>query len=579
MGMPIGNPEDRKAHATAPSKWRRAVNLLTMGQHTLLLISTGARIFVGFCDLALAASMYLLFLLMQQRAPQHHLWWMPNSALNAAMLTAILVAVRAIADMTAARFTFRQIQLIYSNFLLRLTEGYSRMRWSKFVERNRSELLNRAINTARDAADFYHRFVEMTSGVVVVSVLTAALVYQSPIAAIAFACTLAAYYLMHQAFASGKIQLAAINREDSLASLQRNVMGILSSGKEIRTYDAYAHFGARIEHQAEQLALHNRRATFLPEVMRIIADQGVVLAFLSAIVAAELWHGDQHRLLSLLAFYFVLSRRLIPLVSQLSLIAGQMQSSYESVRIVATELNECEEFIVPRRPAITPSVGFALELHSVSVGSNQHNLILSNVNLRLRSGEMAVLYGPSGIGKSSLIDLIAGVAQPATGTIQVDRSTIAYVPQDAPLLDDSIRTNLLFGLPQRSENELMEALRLARFDTFVANLPLALDTKVGDNGARLSGGERQRLGLARAILRGTKLLLLDEATSALEEDSEHAILQNLIASGRTILLATHRTASRALAHRVLRIERGTLVEDAPTHSLTSAQKITAEALG
>jgi ABC-type multidrug transport system fused ATPase/permease subunit len=175
--------------------------------------------------------------------------------------------------------------------------------------------------------------------------------------------------------------------------------------------------------------------------------------------------------------------------------------------------------------------------------------------------------------------LIAGVAHPACGTIKVDRSTIAYVPQDVPLLDDSVRTNLLFGLSQRSENELMEALKLARLDTFVADLPLGLDSKVGDNGARLSGGERKRLGLARAILRGSTLLLLDEATSALEEDSERAILENLIASGRAILLATHRTTSHALAHRVFRIERGTLVEDARIQPLTAAQKISAGALG
>jgi ABC-type multidrug transport system fused ATPase/permease subunit len=579
MGMPIANPEDREVHEESPSKWRRAINLLTIRQRILLLISTGARILVGFCDLALAASMYLLFLLMQQRAPQHHLWWMPSSALHAALLTATLVSIRALADMTATRFIFRQIQLIYSTFLLRLTEGYSRMRWSKFVERNRSELSNRAINTARDAADFYHRCVELLSGVVVVSVLTAALVYQSPVAAIAFACTLAAYYLMHQAFASKKIERAAIKREESLASLQRNVMGMLSAGKEIRTYNAYAYFGVRIEHHAEQLTLNNRRALFLPEVMRIIADQGVVLVFLSAIVAAELWHGDQHRILSLLAFYFVLSRRLVPLVGQLSFIAGQMQSSYENVRIVATELNECEKFFAPRQPSIPPTAGFALELHSVRFGFNSQSLILRDVNLRLRRGEMAVLYGPSGIGKSSLIDLIAGVAHPACGTIKVDRSTIAYVPQDVPLLDDSVRTNLLFGLSQRSENELMEALKLARLDTFVADLPLGLDSKVGDNGARLSGGERKRLGLARAILRGSTLLLLDEATSALEEDSERAILENLIASGRAILLATHRTTSHALAHRVFRIERGTLVEDARIQPLTAVQKISAGALG
>jgi ABC-type multidrug transport system fused ATPase/permease subunit len=576
--MPTTNAEGYEARAVAASKWHRAADLLTSRQRIFLYISTAARIFVGLCDLALAASMYLLFLLLLQHTPQHKFWWMPSSALNAAMLTAVVVLIRAFADIAASRIALRQTQILYNNFLLRLTEGYSRMRWSKFVERNRSELTNHAINTAREAADFYHRCIELAAGIIVVIVLTIALVYQSHLAAIAFACTLAVYYGMHQTFASKRIERAAIKREAYLRGLRQNVMGILSAGKEIRTYDAYVHFGAQIERQAKELGANNRRALFLPELMRIIADQGVVFLFLSAIVIAELWHGDTRRLLSLLAFYFVLSRRLLPLVSQLSLIAGQMQSSYENLRIVATELDECKEFITPLEP-LTPSAhGFAVELNNVSFGFDNKTLILRDVNLRLRDGEMTVLYGPSGIGKSSLIDVIAGVVQPTGGTVHANRNTIAYVPQDVPLLDDSIRANLLFGLQGKRDSELMEALHLARLAEFVEQLPFGLDSTVGDNGAQLSGGERQRLGLARAIVRGGKLLLLDEATSALDEENERAILENLITSGRTILLATHRTTSNALADRVLHIERGILIEDTHTYPRATAQKITAGAL-
>jgi ABC-type multidrug transport system fused ATPase/permease subunit len=188
------------------------------------------------------------------------------------------------------------------------------------------------------------------------------------------------------------------------------------------------------------------------------------------------------------------------------------------------------------------------------------------VNLAIREGETVVLHGASGIGKSSLLNLVAGVSKPVTGVVHVDRTTIAYVPQEISLLDDSIRNNLLFGLPQRSDEELMKALAVAKLDELVTALPLRLETGVGDNGVLFSGGERQRLGLARAILRGSLLLLLDEATSALDEENERQVLENLNASGMAILLVTHRAHARSFAHRVLRLEEGSLIEET-SHAL------------
>ena len=108
----------------------------------------------------------------------------------------------------------------------------------------------------------------------------------------------------------------------------------------------------------------------------------------------------------------------------------------------------------------------------------------------------------------------------------------------------------------------MDALAVANLETFVAALPLGLDTEVGDNGVLLSGGQRQRLGLARAILRGGSLLLLDEATSALDEESESKVLENLSASGVAVLLVTHRVGGWTFSQRAFRLQEGSLIEEA-----------------
>jgi len=552
-----------------------AMRLLGNRQRLALVLLTTARIAVGLCDLAVAAAMYFLFLLLQGRSPAHHLWWMPKSTLSAAVVTSILVALRALMELFSARSVVRQIQKLYTDLLLRLMQGYNRMQWARFVVCNRSELSNRALYTAREASDFYHRLIELSAAVVIVVVMATVLVYQSPIAAFGFGVALSAFFALHKCFIRKRLQLAAASREESLRMLQRNLTDIFSSGKEIRTYRNHAFFHDRIRKQAERMAASNLRIAFLPQVASGVADQGAVLLFLCIIVAVQLRQGDARQMLSLLAFYFVLSRRMIPLISQISFIAGQMESSFENVKIVHQELEECRRYCESVAPARLPDSGFVLQLRSVSFSFREGVPILKNTSLSLREGEMIVLYGASGAGKSSLLNLIAGVALPATGVVQVDRVRVAYVPQEVPLLDDSIRNNLLFGLPDRSDEELMQALAAARLDAFVAAQPLGLETSVGDNGALFSGGQRQRLGLARAILRGSQLLLLDEATSALDEESERQVLENLSASGKSILLVTHRALLRTFAQRVFRLHAGHLIEEFTQGTSTGEETLAA----
>jgi len=147
--------------------------------------------------------------------------------------------------------------------------------------------------------------------------------------------------------------------------------------------------------------------------------------------------------------------------------------------------------------------------------------------------------------------------------VHVDREGVAYVPQDVTLLDDSVRNNLLFGLKEKSDAELMDALAVAELADFVAAQAAGLDSYVGDNGVLFSGGQRQRLGLARAVLRDTRLLLLDEATSALDEENEEQILRNLRSRDVAVLLVTHRTRARFFADHVFTLLDGRMVEDLP----------------
>jgi ABC-type multidrug transport system fused ATPase/permease subunit len=516
---------------------------------------------VGFCDLLLAAAMYLLFLLLQGVSPAHYRWWTPRTTLSAASATAALVVLRAVMDIASTRSVVGHIQTLYTEILLRLTDGYNEMEWIRFAQRNRSELVNHSTHTAREAANFYHLGIELTAAAAVVMVMTGALVYQSPAAACGFGAAVSVFYGVHRLLIRNKLQRSATEREYSVRVLHRSLADMLSCAREIRSYRIEEFFRDRIASHARTAAGSQQRVVLLPQVARIVADQGVVLLFLCVVIVTQLRHGDVRQLLSLLVFYFVLSRRMLPLISQISFMAGQIESAYESVQIVMDELSDCLIHRMAASSSQVPKGNFVLEADQVSFSFCEGVTLLRNVTFGLRRGETVLLQGVSGSGKSSLLNLIAGILQPATGVVLVDRASVAYAPQEVTLLDDSIRNNLRFGLAVGNDVDLMKALATANMKAFVDAQPLGLDTAVGDNGVLLSGGQRQRLGVARAVLRGASLLLLDEATSALDETNESQVLENLNASGVAVLLVTHRVQRPAFVQRVLRLEQGHLTEE------------------
>lgn len=526
-----------------------------------LLWLTSLRTMVGLLDLLLAGGIYTLFLLLQAHTPAHHFWWAPRTATEAALITACLVISRSFLEIASIHAVVAYVQNRYSSLVLRLTRGYTEMRWTSFIERNRSELLNTTINTAREASFFLHLSIEMTASLLVVGAMAAALVCQSPAAALGVSVVFIAFATVHRFIFREPLRGAAARKEQSFGHLQRHLSDLFSSGKEVRTYANQGFFYKRVGEQSGLLAHESLRLMVLPQVAKVLTDQGVLLLFLAAVVVVELRHGDVNRMISVLVFYFVLSRRLLPLISQISFMASQMEASSTSARIVQQELSECDRNYVAPSPVYHPASGFALQIDEVSFSFERRAIILRRASLHQQAGEIILLRGASGSGKTSLLNVIAGISQPTAGVVRVDRERLAYVPQEITLLDDSIRNNLLFGASHRSDAEMMSAVASAGLDTLVEALSEGLETRVGDNGLLLSGGQRQRLGLARALLRNPTLLLLDEATAALDEQSEAIVLHNLRRRRIAVLLVTHRVNTRVFGDRVLRLRNGRIVEE------------------
>jgi ATP-binding cassette, subfamily B, bacterial PglK len=207
---------------------------------------------------------------------------------------------------------------------------------------------------------------------------------------------------------------------------------------------------------------------------------------------------------------------------------------------------------------------------------------LRGVSLVVHRGESLGIVGPTGAGKSTLVDLIVGLLPPTAGRVCVDgadvagqarawRRNIGYVPQQIVLLDDTLRRNVALGIADRDIDEarVAAALRVAQLDAFVAGLPQGLDTAVGERGVRLAGGERQRVGIARALYHDPDVLVLDEATAALDTATEAAVADALgaLRGEKTVLLIAHRLSTVRGCDRIAVIADGRLADCGPYDEL------------
>jgi subfamily B ATP-binding cassette protein MsbA len=199
-------------------------------------------------------------------------------------------------------------------------------------------------------------------------------------------------------------------------------------------------------------------------------------------------------------------------------------------------------------------------------------VVLHDINLEVKAGDVLAVVGSSGAGKSTLVHLIPRFFDVSGGRILIDdsdvrevtleslRSQIGIVTQETVLFNDTVRNNIAYGQPHVSQKKVEEAARAARAHEFISGLPEGYNTMIGERGVRLSGGERQRIAVARAILKNAPILILDEATSALDSESEslvQAALQNLM-SGRTVFVIAHRLSTVRRADRIVVLDNGTI---------------------
>lgn len=291
---------------------------------------------------------------------------------------------------------------------------------------------------------------------------------------------------------------------------------------------------------------------------------------------------------SIFIFFVIIYARVIPPFNALvKMYNALLKANASAERFL--EVLDADEVIVEKPGALQlPPFSDRIEYRDVSFryrADDGDHWVLSHINLVVPKGMTVAVVGPSGAGKTTMVDLLPRFYDCTFGVIMVDgheirdlninslRSQFGLVSQNCILFNDSVANNIAFGVEDYNLEDIRSAARIANADEFISAMPQGYDTPIGDRGLNLSGGQRQRLSIARAVFRNTPILILDEATSALDSESERAVQQALDAlmKGRTSIVIAHRLSTIRNADMIVVLDKGVIVEQG-THDQLLAQE-------
>ncbi|TMF27174.1 MAG: ABC transporter ATP-binding protein [Chloroflexi bacterium] len=360
---------------------------------------------------------------------------------------------------------------------------------------------------------------------------------------------------------------------------QGEAVGVLQEAlAEVRVVQAFTREDYEAKRFHEKLMIMFDKSIERSRISSIMFPAIGFLGFASSIVV--LWYGG-HQVAAgeltpgqLVAFLLYMGMVAGPVGGLAGQWTGIQQAFGAADRIFALLDTEPE---VRDRPGALPigPVRGEIEFDEVSFRYADGPLVFENLSTAFRESETTALVGPSGAGKTTLVNLVGRFYDPVAGSVRVDgrdvrdvtvrslREQIAVVPQEPILFGDTIRENIRYGRLDASAADIEAAAQAANATEFIARTPKGLETIVGERGVRLSVGQRQRVAIARAILRDARILLLDEATSSLDNESEFLVQQALdrLMRGRTTIVIAHRLSTVERADRILVLDRGRIVED------------------
>lgn len=487
--------------------------------------------------------------------------------------------------------TYYQFRFVYhaqASLSSRLLRSYLRAPWTYHLERNSAELL-RDVNgeVSLVFGNILNPLVVMTTEILVtlaILVLLLSFDFTSSVVALAL---LGGSSLLFFRIVRRKVDRLGLEQQQTRGEMIKCVNQGLGAIKETKVLSAESYFVDLFAIQSARFATAMGYLATVSQLPRFLIETVIVGAIL-IVLALVLWRGgDSQNAFSMLALCGVAGFRLMPAVNRIVSSVANIRYHRSALERVHTGLHTAAQHGADATTTMSPArLQHSLELRGVSFrypGAHGHALV--DLNLTVRHGESIGVTGPSGAGKTTLVDIIVGLLTPEAGAIFLDgvdvsrdpsrlRHSVGYIPQQVYLLDDSVRRNVAFGMSDAEIDDVRvwNALRAAQLEHRVQQLPEMLGASVGEDGLRFSGGERQRLGIARALYHDPGVLVLDEATASLDSTTEREVSAAIQAlkGAKTLVIITHRLETIKRCDATYELREGRLHR-------SSAQPLTAAA--
>jgi ABC-type multidrug transport system fused ATPase/permease subunit len=455
-----------------------------------------------------------------------------------------------------------------------LFSSYLRQPYSFHLDRNASELIKNIQVEINYLYTFLLSLITLfIEGGFIIAVL-ATLVYIEPLGAISIGVFYGLLSIIFLQFTKKKLNQWGILRQDLDAQVSKIALESLGGIKDLIISGNISFFKNKYSNK-----------NFLKA--RLIANQGTVsqiprfyLEFISIIglvtfIILLLYQGkDITSLITVLGVFVAATFRMIPSLNRIIGATQSMKFYRPSLDVIYNEIIDSSQII--KVDEFDKDFNFQnnFEFKNVSFNFIEGDVILKEINLKIKKGETIGITGESGSGKSTLVDLLIGLLKPISGEILIDgysclqynqcwKKSIGYVSQSIYLTDDTIKNNIALGIPEDKIDykRINELLKKVQLEKFIASLELGFDTKVGERGVQLSGGQRQRIGIARALYNNPDILILDEATSALDTETEKEVMDSIyrFKGSKTIIIIAHRLTTLDNCDRILKIKASQII--------------------
>jgi ABC-type multidrug transport system fused ATPase/permease subunit len=486
---------------------------------------------------------------------------------------ALFFIIRAVVQVGTIYVQKRVANTAGARLSIRLVEGYLNWPYAIQLRRTSAELIRNGHQAVQELVrQVFIPVIQVTAEIFLMLGMLALLVTIAPIAAalavivVGVATTLLLLVVQPRLKSLGRT--AHRMQLETLGLLQQSFHGL----RDIKVLGRERFFANRYGRNRLRLAraLYLRSTvTELPHTIIELALVGFILVFFGSALGS----GDETQAaVPVLGLFAYVGLRLQPSLQRI--ISGLNEIKYSAAPLEDLDADLRAIEAEPRRADTGGTLPFGESIRVEDVGyryENSDRAALSDANLTIRFGEQIGICGPTGAGKTTLVDVIAGLLNPTSGCVKVDgqdlrdrtrewQRNLGIVPQMVFLIDDTVRRNVALGVPDTDidEDAVGEAVELAQLSGYIASLPDGLNTTVGERGIRISGGQRQRIAIARALYRRPAVLIFDEGTSALDNSTEAELMGSIamLRGKHTVILIAHRLSTVRGSDRIVFMERG-----------------------